>query len=254
MMASSHSLLKEERKALLLIACLLLGACDRQSHSRAQWQSLSRQSAAAPAVLQPTAPAPPTRADFTSVYTALDLARCKVVEQQEAGSTSRCAGYAGIPLFVDEGDLRFDVSAGAVGRDDPCSAFPGCAFDLPGTEVEWRLLHGRPFAIIYRLVESGDPKIDRAKPSRLIVETVGSKGCRIANIDGASLNANLVARRAADASLSGKPHCIDAAPSRWAGGFHRFPVSSGETVTFISGSKTSRTFEPTFTVRFGGTI
>jgi hypothetical protein len=43
------------------------------------------------------------------------------------------------------------------------------------------------------------------------VESVGSgtrPGCRVAKIDGARKNANLLARRAADAILTRRPACL----------------------------------------------
>jgi hypothetical protein len=140
---------------------------------------------------------------ITSTYTKLDLDRCKEVDHGEEWTSWRCRGYAGIPLFVQNGDERYDVDAG---REDEESQFAP-AFDYPGSTVEWRLSKGRPFAIIYRL-SSANP--DLPKSSRLIVETIGrsSPGCRIASIDGAVAAANAQARRAADAILTGAAHCL----------------------------------------------
>jgi len=146
---------------------------------------------------------------ITSAYTKLDLNDCRIEEQFEAGSVSQCPGYAGIPVFVDEGDLRFDVSAGSRGRENVCRGSLNCSFNFPGKTVEWRLANGKPFAIIYRLEVSADVSQDRKKSSRLLVETVGQDGCRIANIDGAGPEANAVARAAADSALNGGAKCID---------------------------------------------
>ena len=144
-------------------------------------------------------------AAVTSAYTKLDLDRCRQTDKGDVPEWSswRCRGYAGIPLFVQNGDERYDVDAG---RDDGQDLF-AAAFDYPGSTVEWRLSKGRPFAIIYRL-SSANP--DLPKSSRLIVETIGrsSAGCRIASIDGAAPDANAQARRAADAILTGAPHCL----------------------------------------------
>jgi hypothetical protein len=99
------------------------------------------------------------------------------VEQFEAGSVSQCPGYAGIPVFVDEDDLRFDVSAGSKGRENVCRGSLTCSFNFPGKTVEWRLANGKPFAIIFRLEARGrrqDRKKSCACLSRLLVKTVAA--------------------------------------------------------------------------------
>ena len=140
---------------------------------------------------------------ITSAYTKLDLNRCVEVDRGEEWTSWRCRGYAGVPLFVQNGDERYDVDAGREDKEDLFAV----AFDSPGSTVEWRLNRGKPFAIIYRL-NSANP--DLPKTSRLIVETIGrsSPGCRIASIDGSATDANAQARRAADATLTGGVHCL----------------------------------------------
>lgn len=140
---------------------------------------------------------------ITSAYTKLDLDRCVEVDRGEEWTSWRCRGYAGVPLFVQNGDERYDVDAG---RENETDLFAP-AFDSPGRTVEWRLDHGRPFAIIYRLT-SANP--DLPKTSRLIVETIGrsSPGCRIASIGGGAADANAQARAAADRVLTGAAHCL----------------------------------------------
>ena len=149
------------------------------------------------------ADAQPTR--VTSAYTSLDLDKCKVIDPVEEPQSYRlqCTGYAGIPLFVQNGDDRYDVDAG---REDADELWAD-GFDYPGKTVEWRLARGKPFAIIYRL-DSANP--EAPKWSRLIVETIGqaAPGCRVASIDGRASNANVEARRAADRVLIGPVRCL----------------------------------------------
>jgi hypothetical protein len=115
-----------------------------------------------------------------------------------------CSSYAGIPIFWDYGDVRDDID---VGTPNDAGIISGPPHGL-GKTLEWRLVDGRPFAIIYR-VDSQSTGITWA---RLIVETIGGPGkpgCPIAKFDALKPNANVAARRAADVVLTGKAHCID---------------------------------------------
>jgi hypothetical protein len=149
-------------------------------------------------------PANAQTARVTSAYTSLDLDRCKPLDQADLASASwRCEGLAGIPLFIQNGDDRYDVDAGRPDNDE----FWSDGFDYPGKTVEWRLRRGKPFAIIYRL-DSANP--ESPKWSRLIVESIGraSPGCRVASINGRARDANAQARRAADGILGGSVRCM----------------------------------------------
>lgn len=145
--------------------------------------------AATPAAAQP--------GRVTSIYTSLDVARCaRTSHDEESGSaTWRCRGHAGIPLFVLAGDDRYDIDAGENNGEWEA---PG-RFSLPGPRIEWRMRRGRPFAIIYRLLLSGN---DLPNSSVLAVESIGRPGragCLVAMIDGGLPNANALARARADA-------------------------------------------------------
>lgn len=155
------------------------------------------------AILMVAAPSASQPARITSAYTTLDIDRCTDLDKVpvEASGRWRCKGYAGIPLFVQDGDNRFDVDAGREDNDQLWSD----SFDYPGKTVEWRLNRGKPFAIIYRL-DSANP--EAPKWSRLMVETIGRGSCRVAVIDGASPRANEQARTAADQILRGRVHCL----------------------------------------------
>ena len=145
-------------------------------------------------------------AAITSTYTKLDLDRCEVLDNGETPQSMewRCGGHGGIALFVQNGDDRYDIDAGMQDED----ALWADTFDYPGDTVEWRLHADKPFAIIYRL-KSANP--DHPATSSLVVETVGKdgkRGCRVAKIDGASPEANVLARKAADALLTGPAACL----------------------------------------------
>jgi hypothetical protein len=136
------------------------------------------------------------RAAITSVYTGLDLDRCRELRHVEEGSSTEwsCPGYGGIPLWVAIGDERFDVDA----RRDNGDFETTSRFNEPGPRVEWRLRRGRPFAIIYRLRTLG---AERAEGSVLGVESIGEgrrNGCLIAWVNGAVPDANAAARAQAD--------------------------------------------------------
>ena len=155
-------------------------------------------------VFPATQPAAAQPAPATSVYTPLDLDRCRQTSALEEGesATWRCRGHAGISLFVSAGDGRFDIDAG----EDNGVWESDAAFNNPGPRVEWRIRRGdRPHAIIYRLLLTGDGNRGR---TILGVETVSHPlgnvedeswaGCLVAWVDGAVPNANVVARRLAD--------------------------------------------------------
>jgi hypothetical protein len=143
---------------------------------------------------------------ISSAYTKLDLDRCTKLDRGETPESTewRCAGYGGIPLFVQNGDERYDVDAGAEDED----ALWSNSFDYPGNTVEWRLNRGKPFAIIYRLLPANP---EGSRVSTLAVETVGTnrtRGCRIAMIRGSTASANEAARRTADTLLRTPPKCL----------------------------------------------
>jgi len=131
-----------------------------------------------------------------SVYTPLDLDRCRVIERIEEGESIRweCPGHLTIPLFVSEGDGRFDVDAGM--ENDTWETLD--PFNYPGPRVEWRMRGRVPVAIIYRLISAAP---EAPGLSVLMVESIGSAarpGCLVAMIDGRAVRANDLARLHAD--------------------------------------------------------
>ncbi len=147
--------------------------------------------------------APAAAQTLSSRYTILDPHRCRTIEIIPEGDSVRlrCPGLAGIPLFVNEGDGRSEIDAGI--DDDQWESLP--AFNTIGDRVEWRLVDGRPFAIIYRLRVAATS--EQPAGSTLIVEAIGhgagAPGCRIGEVDGALPDANVRARALADRSARG---------------------------------------------------
>ncbi len=134
---------------------------------------------------------------YASSYTKLDLDTCRVLDKSTGEGSwieFRCEGLQDIPLFVSEGDGRFDVDAGIKNGDFATIA----AFNEIGDTIEWRLRDGKPFAVIFRYrdvsMESGDRSV-------LAVEKIGRDGvpgCRVAQINGGTSAPNKRAREIAD--------------------------------------------------------
>ena len=82
------------------------------------------------------APAPAAAQTFSSVYTMLDLDRCRTLEVVPEGESvrRRCPGLGAIPLFVNAGDGRFDVDAGV--DNGQWESLGG--FNEIGPRIEWR--------------------------------------------------------------------------------------------------------------------
>jgi hypothetical protein len=142
------------------------------------------------------APAPAAAQATSSVYTELNLHRCRTLEVVPEGESvrRRCPGLGAVPLFVNAGDGRFDVDAGV--DNNRWESLGG--FNEIGPRIEWRRRNGRAFAIIYRLRLTG---AEQPPGSSLIVETIGRRGapgCQIAVVDGALPDANVRARAIAD--------------------------------------------------------
>jgi hypothetical protein len=139
--------------------------------------------------------------ESTSVYTDLDIKRCKTIAQSEEEGgyyEGICPGYGGIPVYFAEGDLRQFVAFGKNGKKT-CAAMQTFGhFNNTGGKIEWRLDGGKPFATILRWFENGE----EVKRQWLVVTRLGESDaqCHTAYIDGAYPNANSVAREIADRS------------------------------------------------------
>lgn len=188
------------RPALVIVGALTLAACGSEP--------ADEQGADAPVIAGSTgaeaqepqaAQSPDTR--IASNYSRLDLDRCTLIEQLVEGESAswKCTGLGGAPLFVNSGDGRFDIDAGA--DDGRFDTIPG--FNETGDTIEWRMTDGRPFAIVYRLRDIS-PEGDGS--STLFVKSVGTQeapGCLIAQVPGSAREANVLAREQADRAVHG---------------------------------------------------
>ena len=129
-----------------------------------------------------------------------EIAGCETIEtfEESGGSVQRCAGVRGVPLFVSEGDLRYDVDAGV--RNDAFETPSG--FNALGETVEWRLRDGRPFAVIVRYEVEGPSGTAADRRSDLAVIRVGrdgAPGCLVGYVPAdAAPDQNTAARALAD--------------------------------------------------------
>jgi hypothetical protein len=174
---------------------------------------------AAAAALLAVLVATPAMAVITSAYTSLDLDRCQAEPMAEDngidGGVWWCAGYAGIPVRVAEGDLRFLVSYGPDAANELAAGQTLPQFNTIHTTLEWRLDDGRPFATILRyFTDTGDGRRGQV----LVVTRLGETGtvCHVGYVDAlANPEANALAREIADGWAPGFVCGID--EPAWAG-------------------------------------
>ena len=145
-------------------------------------------------------PGGPSRggAGVESAYTEIEGCETLRTFEEGGGAEQRCPGVGGVPLFVSEGDLRYDVDAGA-----PNGAFTTpSGFNSLGTTVEWRLRDGEPFAVIVRYDVEGPGGTAAERRSDLAVIKVGREGvpgCLVGYVPAdAAPDQNTAARRLAD--------------------------------------------------------
>lgn len=131
-----------------------------------------------PGTTTPSATPPDTTGEIESVYTEFDFEACEVIESfpESGGSVRECEGYEGTPLFVSEGDGRFDLDAGTLDEDFLTG---GRAFNTIGDTVEWRLHDGEPFAVIVRFDFDDGFEIQRSELAVITVGTANRAGCLV---------------------------------------------------------------------------
>src|SRR5438270_2648866 len=145
-----------------------------------------------------------------SVTTPFNVDKCrhKAGTEPEDGGEWRCAGYAGIPVVMTEGDIRVYVSYGPRASREPAASETLGAPNGEGTSIEWRIAREqdgrrRPFATIMRWttrVVADDPNDDDIRGEVLVVTRLGPGGvCPVRYVDGRqNPDANDLARRIAD--------------------------------------------------------
>jgi hypothetical protein len=147
---------------------------------------------------------PALAGEITSVYTDLDLTKCKpmmtdVPEEGVDGGEWLCEGIAGNKVQIWEGDLRDYVGVGENPPATCASMQTFFAFNSLGPKIEWRLDDGKPFATILRWVTNRGDETPDAKQDWLVVTRLdGKDACHAAYIGAEMPDANVLARKAAD--------------------------------------------------------
>jgi hypothetical protein len=146
-----------------------------------------------------------------SLYTTVDLKACKKVKRDRQVRAWRCAGLAGIPVYVAAGDLRQFVSVGAdADKRRAATQTLGTANSIfahgsARAIVEWRFVRRGeqqlPYAIIVRFhtmspAQNGDVLV--------VLKVDARETCHVAYIDAqANTNAIVLARAIADEKARG---------------------------------------------------
>ena len=136
----------------------------------------------------------------TSIYSDLDIKKCKTLELYDGegeGGIWQCKGIKGFDVLYLEGDLRGFVAFGPQARSQCSSAQTFGTFNSPGPKIEWRMENGKPIATIFRwFTDRGD---DGGKQNWLVVTKLNGKdACRTALVDSTFPDANRIAREKAD--------------------------------------------------------
>ncbi len=166
-------------------------------------------------------PALAQSAQYSSVYTKLDLDQCTpltnadlglpALSEEEMGTDGgrwACLGYNNELVYVAEGDLRMFVSFGLGAMQEAAASQTLPQFNTIGETLEWRLVYQNdqwvPFATILRWkTQIGDGS---EPDGEVLIVTKLEPGnvCHVAHIDARKTpNANEVARQFADNQAAG---------------------------------------------------
>lgn len=149
-----------------------------------------------------------------SVYTKLDIDKCKVLEQENDGIRVECDGWGGYPVEFSEGDLRQSLFFGHLGDWAKKFHFESFGpFNHMGGTAEW-IVEGKvaKAAIMRFFIENTNPgtgEIDeKSKGQVLVIYKVGQKGegeaCTVGYVDArANPDPNALARKVAAEEVQG---------------------------------------------------
>ena len=140
--------------------------------------------------------------DVKSIYTKIDLKKCKQTQkpdQQVFEGAWACKGIAGYDVFLTAADAREMVSFGKTDANNCAGLKTFSGFNSAGATVEWRVKSGRPLTTILRWTVSIDPEDSTKKATWLVVNKL-DKGtsCQMHYVAGSFPTANDAARKAAD--------------------------------------------------------
>lgn len=141
-----------------------------------------------------------------SAYTEVALGSCDTLpvdpDDPITSGIWLCEGFAGVPVWFAESDLRFFVSYGPNAADEVAAHETLPAFNTIHTTMEWRVGDdGQPYATILRFFLDAPEGEEVPRGEVLVVTRLGKGGaCHIAYVDAvANRNANVLARQLADA-------------------------------------------------------
>ena len=141
----------------------------------------------------------------TSVYTALNDAKCQTVDKGTQGEEwilIGCPGYKNSPdyqVMLSEDDLRDSVSYGKNPRGNCSLRTTFSHFNSAGKTVEWRLHKGKPIATILRFAVSyGEDNPPKTADWLVVTKLEDGNSCAMAFVEGAMPKANEKSRLAAD--------------------------------------------------------
>lgn len=151
---------------------------------------------------------PARAAEISSVYTKLDLDKCKLVassDKEGSWAEWQCKGHEGMRVRVAEGDLRYFVSYGPNADKQKAASQTLGPFNTIHHTLEWRVekRNGKwiPYATILRYFWSSD---GRKGQTLVVTKLDGNEACHVAHIRaGANPQANVQARRIADNKARG---------------------------------------------------
>ena len=140
--------------------------------------------------------------DVKSIYTKIDLNKCKQTQkpdEQVFEGAWACKGIPGYNVFLSAADSREMVSLGKTEANNCSGKKTFSGFNSAGATVEWRVTAGKPFAAILRWTVSIDPDDSTKRATWLVVNKLhNGTSCQMHYVAGSFPNANDVARKAAD--------------------------------------------------------
>ncbi len=144
--------------------------------------------------------------DVKSVFTEIDLKKCKQTEKADnevfAGAW-HCKGYGGYDVFIRSGDDRDSVAFGK-SDDKNCSGMKSFNhFNAAGSKIEWRVKDAKPIAAILRWTVSLEPDSTKQGTWLVVNKLDNGSACQMHYVNGSFPNANDAARKAADEKADG---------------------------------------------------
>lgn len=152
--------------------------------------------------------------NFSSVYTDLNKDCKDAVKSVGEGQDMplRCKGYGGYYVYIYYSAWASQIALGIKGNDDALISLGMQALnysDEKGRKIEWRMANGKPFAVIFRIInysaqagaDGGNPFDEKYKTGETLI-IQGLKGYEYieGRIDAKTPEANAKARAMADSA------------------------------------------------------